>query len=337
MKTAASLLVLILTVSGCQHHTSTYMPGVPTPPPAYPKAVPTPIDPALQSGARAEIQTDLRSSDEVIRAHALETIKDLRLSDLDPQVIAALQDRSRLVRKAAAMVIGELQIKAAADRLPELLQADGGSDDPVGVEQERMAGIFALHRLGDTQYSHEFEKTAFDARAHIRGETAFILGLIGDKSAIPILLEMLKKDKEPNVKLQAGEALWRMGDEHGEDALLAGTVSSYASDQMLSALALAEPRNTVVLGHIEGLFSSDYIEVRLVAARAAGMLGSDEGYGVALQGADSVDPRQRTLAAMAFGAIGRADAQSHLGKLLKDTDPDARLAAAGALISIAKK
>jgi HEAT repeat protein len=299
--------------------------------------VATPIDPALQKSARAEIESALHSSDEIIRAHALETVKDVRLTDADQEVIAMLRDRSLLVRKSAAMVVGELQLKAAADRLPELMQTEGNTDDPVSAQQERMAAIYALHRLGNTTFSHEFEQTAFDARPHIRGETAFILGLLGEKSAIPILITMMEKDKDPNVKLQVGEALWRMGDERGEDALLAGTISSYASDQMLSLLALAEPRNTVVLGHVEGLFSSDYLEVRLACARAAGMLGSDEGYGVAMQGEKSPDPRQRTLAALAYGAIGRPDAQPRVAKLLKDSDPDVRLAAANALMQIAEK
>jgi HEAT repeat protein len=103
-------------------------------------------------------------------------------------------------------------------------------------------------------------------------------------------------------------------------------------------LALAEPRDTRVLGNVESqLANDDYPEVGLVAARAAGMLGSDDGYGVALKGAKSVDPRQRFLAAMAFGDIGRADAQPILAKLLEDTDPDVRLASAEALLLIGKK
>jgi HEAT repeat protein len=337
MKYSAILVTCItaFTLLGCEGK-ATHMPGMPTPPPPYPKAVSMPIDPALQKQARAEIQSAIHSNDPIIRVHAMETIKDLRLTDADQDVIAALRDRSMLVRSAAAMTVGELQIKAAADQLPELLQADPDTGNAISVEMERLAAIFAMHRLGNTKYSHEFEKTAFDPEPHIRGQTAFILGLIGDKSAIPILIAILQKDKDPNVKLQAGEALWRMGDERGEDALLSGTVSSYASDKMLALLGLAEPRNTIVLGHIEGLFCDDYLEVRLVAARAAGMLGSDEGYGVALNGVKNAAPIDRSLAAMAFGAIGRTDAQPTLAKLLKDSDADVRLAAAGALMQIAK-
>jgi HEAT repeat protein len=62
------------------------------------------------------------------------------------------------------------------------------------------------------------------------------------------------------------------------------------------------------------------------------MLGSDAGYGVALNGAKSKDPRQRMLAALAFGAIGRTDAQDELAQLLRDPDHDVRIAAATSLL-----
>jgi HEAT repeat protein len=83
--------------------------------------------------------------------------------------------------------------------------------------------------------------------------------------------------------------------------------------------------------------TDDYLEVSLVAARAAGMLGSDDGYGVVLLGAKSSDRIQRVLAGMAFGAIGRSDSQPMLRKLLGDSDADVRLVAAGAILQIGKR
>jgi HEAT repeat protein len=92
-----------------------------------------------------------------------------------------------------------------------------------------------------------------------------------------------------------------------------------------------------VLGNVEGLLRGDYLEVSLVAARAAGMLGSDDGYGLALESVKSANLGQRVLAGMALASIGRSDAQPALRKLLSDNDPDARLVAAGAILAIAKK
>jgi HEAT repeat protein len=192
-----------------------------------------------------------------------------------------------------------------------------------------------LHRLGDTSHSHELEKAALAADPRLRGDTALVLGMLGEKSAIPILRSMLK-DNDPKVRLQAAEALWRMGDALGSDGLVAATLSSNPDDRMIALLGLAEPRDTQVLGNVEGLLTDDYVEVGLVAARAAGMLGSDDGYGLALQNVGSPNVARRVFAGMALGAIGRSDAQPALRKLLGDTDPDARLVAAGAILTIGK-
>jgi len=337
-------LLLAFALVGCQPNKKpTDKPGVPpgppNPPPKYPRSVPTPIDPALQTAARAEIKTALHSPDKLIRAHAIETLAEQHMTDWSQQIIDALNDPSSLVRKSAALAAGQLQIKAAADHLSPLLDAEGATD-PQGATnaaQERIAAIFALHRLGDTSHSHELEKTAFDTRWQVRGDTAIVLGLIGDRSAIPLLHQMLSTDIDVNVRLQAAEALWRMGDEIGQQALVQATVSGYASDVMIAILALAQPHDTRMLEYIVGLFSNDFPEVRLMCARTSGMLGSDIGYGVVLENVNSVDPRDRALAAMAFGSIGRSDSQKLLAKLLKDPDPDVRLAAAGALISVARR
>jgi HEAT repeat protein len=64
------------------------------------------------------------------------------------------------------------------------------------------------------------------------------------------------------------------------------------------------------------------------------MLGSDEAYSAVIEATRSPDARQRYLAAMALGAIGRADAQSALAPLFKDADPDVRLAAASAVLQL---
>jgi HEAT repeat protein len=91
-----------------------------------------------------------------------------------------------------------------------------------------------------------------------------------------------------------------------------------------------------VLEHLRGKLISDWAEIGLVAARAMGELGSDEGYGVAVSGARSADPRQKSLAALAFGAIGRADAQTYLAPLLRDPSPGVRLASATGILQLGR-
>jgi HEAT repeat protein len=204
-------------------------------------------------------------------------------------------------------------------------------------DEDPLMGIavrFALHRMGNTTYSKDLEKSARDPQWQVRATTAIALGLMEEPTAARVLLPMLH-DAEAPVRLQAAEALWRLGNANGLRALVAGVSSAYADDQMVSILALAGPKDRRVLGHVRGALTDDHTEVGLVAARAVGMCGSDEGYVIAVDGTKSKDPRQRSLAALALGAIGRSDAQSYLGNLLKDKDaPDVRLSAAQALLQL---
>jgi HEAT repeat protein len=183
--------------------------------------------------------------------------------------------------------------------------------------------------------SHDLEHMATDSNPLVKGNTAMVLGLLGDKSALPIL-RVLRVDREPAVRQNAAEAMWRLGDEEGMEDLIGLTLSRFPDDQAFGYLGLAAPRNTRIKPHVRTGLAGDqsWPEVSLVAARAMGMLGSDAGYVVAEKGAESSDLRQRVLAARAFGAIGRSDAQDILRKLLADADPDVRIAAATAILQL---
>jgi len=192
---------------------------------------------------------------------------------------------------------------------------------------------FALHRLGDLRHSRDLEKSALDERPDVRGDTAMVLGLLEEPSALRVL-RVMSRDPNPVVRMQVAEAMWRLGDERALATLVAGTVSKFPDDQMVCVLALAAPRDQRVIHHVRGKLSDEYDEIALVAARAMGELDSDEGYGVAVRGARSNDPRKKVLAAMAFGAIGRSDAQPILAQLLQDPNSAVRLAAATALLQL---
>jgi HEAT repeat protein len=327
-------LVLLPLLAGCGGKGGKKQGKRPLPPPLppVPERQDMPVDPALQAMAKQEIMTAAGKNDRLIRAHAIEAMKDGIGEPAADAILKALNDDDALVRFAACLAAGELRLAKAREQALVL------SDDRDSTV--RIGARFLLHRLGDYRqsqdlgaYSKNFDPPA-EYSASIRGNTALVLGLLGEPSARKILYPMLK-DRDPTVRMQASEALWRLGDTEGRDNLIASTVSGYPDDQMIAVLALASTRDDRIKGHVQGaLRSSPYDEVRLVAARAMGMLGSDEGYGVALKGAKSTDPRQRHLAALAFGAIGRTDAQPTLTPLLKDPNEDVRLAAATAILQL---
>lgn len=305
----------------------THMPPPVAPPPAAPAARATPINADLAVSAQKELTAALKSSDPLMRMHALEVVRETAPDGQEQAALAALADRDAGVRFAAAMVCGERRIAGAKSRL--LLLA---TDPSVNVQ---VAARFALHRLGDTRLSHDLEKTARDPSQFVRRDTALVLGLLDEKSALNIL-RPLRHDLDVGVRQQALESMWRLGDESALEEIVALTVSRYPDDQMFGLLALAAPRLQRVRGHVRAKLTADYPQIALVAARAMGMLGSDDGYTVAINGAKSKDPEERFHAARALGAIGRTDAQPTLGRLLEDGDPHVRLVAAASLLQLGR-
>ncbi|MGH7214565.1 MAG: HEAT repeat domain-containing protein, partial [Tepidisphaeraceae bacterium] len=234
---------------------------------------------------------------------------------------------------ASAMSAGDLRLAEAKPRLLKMLD-DASPHVRIGVR-------YALHKLGDTRFTRDLEKTAVDADPRVRANTVLALGRLGEPTALRILRQM-SHDKDAVVRIQVAAARWRLGDEDALRSLVAFTLSGYADDQIIALLGLAGPRDRRSIQHIRQALVSEYPEVALVAARAMGMLPpnlregrySDEGYGVAMKYIHSDDARQRSLAALALGEIGRPDAQPVLAELLRDPDADTRVAAATAILEL---
>jgi HEAT repeat protein len=312
--------LLLLWVGGCGHARPVAVTAPPVPPLRQ-----VPLDPNLATAARTELANEIASPSAETKAHAIEAARLADSREHAADILRGLSDPQAVVRFAAAIAAGELRLEEA--RQPLLSIAEDSS------ENVRVAVRFALHRLGDTHLSHELEHMARDVDPRVRGNTAMVLGMLGEPSAIRIL-RLMRLDPNAAVRQQASEAMWRLHDQTGLEDLIALSESKFPDDEMIGLISLAEPRDTRVRQHVRNALVAEWPEVALVAARAMGMLGSDEGYGVAQQGARSTDPRQRQLAAFAFGAIGRADAQNDLRKLLSDSNPDVRLAAATAVLQL---
>jgi HEAT repeat protein len=229
------------------------------------------------------------------------------------------------VRFAAAMAAGELRLEQARAGGTRLL-----NDKETHVQ---IAAIFALHRLGDVRYSSGLVEALRSPLPEVRANAAFALGRLGEKSALKILHPLLR-DPTVDVRVQVAEAIWRLGGEEGVQFLIAAGMNRYPEYQMVALMALAGARDGRVTQHVRVCLDSEVPDVRLVAARAMGMLGSDEGLRIALDGTSASNTRQRYLAALALGAIGKPEGQEALARLLRDSDPDIRVAAATGILQI---
>jgi len=294
-------------------------------PPQVPVAKATTLDESLRDAARQQILSSFRSNDTIMRCQAIEAAQNGMGPEAAGLVITALDDSAELVRFAGSMAAGTLRLEMARPKLAAM--AD--DTDP----NVRVAVRYALHRLGDTSRSHDLEQYSVSPDVIVRRNTAMVLGLLGEKSAVRLLWPM-QKDVDSAVRLGVAESMWRLGEEQGLKECVAACVSQFPDDQILGSLALAAPKDVRVRPYLRGKLTTPYEEVNLAAARALGVIGEDDGYGVAQKGAKSNDPRQRALAALAFGAIGRADAQSMLAGLLKDGDEAVRIAAAMAVLQL---
>jgi HEAT repeat protein len=284
------------------------------------------LDPALRDEAVRELESEADSDNSDLRSNAVEALQETDPVDAAPVALAALNDPDPGVRFAACMAVGELHLAQAHDQLLKMKN----SNEPMTVQ----VGIrFALHKIGDRRFSHDLEWMSRTTDPEVRGKTALALGLLDEKSAVVLLMPM-RRDEAEAVRLQASSSLWMLGNEDGLDDLLGAAVSGYPDDLILSTLALAKPRNPRVIQHVRANLVTDYPEVELAAARAMGMLGSDEGYTIAMKGASSSDRFQRSLAGLALGAIGRPDAQPTLENLLDDPEPTVRLSAATGVLQL---
>lgn len=318
-------LLLGLALGGCAAKPDTKVPIPPPPVQPAPKYSPETLDPDLRTKARDELVAEANAADPFLRSNAIEALSDVDSAAAAPIVLKRLSDPADNVRFAAAMAAGTINLVDAYRPLLAMVD-DRNPQVEVGVR-------FALHRLGDTRLSHELERFAASPDPHVRATTAMVLGLLRNPSATPILMKLLS-DRIPSVRIQAAEALWRLGNEQGLKDLAAYAISAYPDDQMIALPAIAETGDQRCIQQVRGELDNDFVEVSLAAARALGMLGSDEGWNVAVPAAHSKDPRQRSLAALAMGAIGRSDLQQYLKDLLKDPEAGVRISAAMAILQL---
>src|SRR5690242_6503467 len=114
---AAAVLMGMAGCAAANGREPTHMPPPSVQPPAAPAARATPIYTDLAASAQRELAAAMKSSDPLMRIHALEVIRETAPQGQDEAALAALADRDAGVRFAAAMVCGERRIAAAKPRL----------------------------------------------------------------------------------------------------------------------------------------------------------------------------------------------------------------------------
>lgn len=276
------------------------------------------------------------------RANAIEALQ-VSPGRLYPLLDNALADPNVAVRTIAAMTVGRARIEAAANKVRPLLSDSAG--------QSRAAAMFALKRCGENVDLTPMAALLGDPDLRVRAHAAFLLGELGEASAIGLLRDAARrspgKASGSQIRisdLQIAEARIKLGDEGPLQEVRAALFPAKPEDLEATALACqivgqvkdqASVNRLIVLTAAQD-DSKQFMpgEIRLGAAAALARMGQRQGSYIADQyRTNSRDPL-RAQAAFVYGETGLVENLPVLEQMTSDSSPQVRVAAAAAIVKI---
>lgn len=285
----------------------------------------------LRAQAVNEVVAAARSNSGLLRTHAAEAAQFLG-TRAAPVLQLALEDDLTPVRFAALATIGRARIASLASEGHRFLGHPDGS--------VRAAAIFALHENGlPVDLSPLSALLASDDPA-VRGNTVMLIGWMGDKSAVPMLRDMVKTatgranpTRDAIVRLQFAEAMAQLGDEEAMVPVRANAYSKMGEVRVLALTIMGEIGDYKMQPAVAAMLNEkEPVELRLAAATALARMEDMDGQLTLLKGAAHADPLVRAQAASGLGYLSTEAARQALAFMLSDQDATVRLAAATGLL-----
>jgi HEAT repeat protein len=183
----------------------------------------------------ARIQPLLSNPDPLVRESALRIAGYFGYSDCVEQVLQCCRDESEIVRRAA---IESLAFFDDARVVPSLVEALDRQQPPA----VRAAAAAALARADHDVAANALIHALRDPDAWVRYVTLRSLGSTGDRGVVPAVLETLRTDPAPHVRLAAIDVIGRLGTAEAWDVL---EPLARSSDSDIGGAAI------VALGHLE--------------------------------------------------------------------------------------
>lgn len=342
----AMLAGLLLMPTGCvtqqpaATRASAQKDGTPATAPAGEQFRTTVARSALRERAISELLDLAASNDPQVRANTLEAMLPAR-SRLVAPVAAGLADENEGVRAVSAVVAG----RAGLRELEPALQGRLTDSSPY----VRAGAIFAMRKLGiGTDPTPLGGLLLGQPDLRVRAHAAYLLGELGDKSALPMLQQALHSklttssaQEERLLGLQIAEAMVKLGDESRIEGIRAALYPAYPDEFEVAALAVQ------ILGRLGDRSSIGALinlaeyhqggrgmppEIRLAVADAVARMGRREGWFIADAYLNDKDPLRRALAAQVLGQTRRPQDLETLSHMLDDPSPAVRVAASGAVL-----
>jgi HEAT repeat protein len=280
-----------------------------------------------------------------LRANAIEGLLPMP-GRLEPILRAAFTDKSIGIRSVAAMAMGKARVKSLVDAVSPLT-----ADESPLVQA---AAAFALARNGAPADLNVLAVMLTGNDARHRALAAYILGELGNKSAIPMLVAAASSQTtskgngvtEKLMHLQIAEALVKLGKSEAIDEVRAALYPAQPEDVEATILAvqiIGQVRDNDSRPQLHNLIAEGYkssnpmpVEVRLAAGAALARLGAERPLAAvfAAQYLTSPTAAMRAQAAAVLGETRDTRQLALLAPLLADTDEQVRVSAAAAIIKI---
>jgi HEAT repeat protein len=293
----------------------------------------------MQAEAGVIIQQALSNANPQVRASTIEIVASIPKTSgrrFMPDVQRLLADEYVPVRFAAAVAIGDTVYRPAKNDVLGLLK-----DDDQNV---RIAANYAASKLIPAATTEALRAGLNSTDLSVRANAAFLLGKTGNLGNLPLLYEAIKDEtSDDRVRLNAAEAIARLGDNKIYQRLWAMLISAYADDRVFGIRAMGALNTAQARDALLTMLKDDLIEVRLVAAEQLGGMKDITGEKTVLEALARVNSssgqaqdkeelaRVQTLCARAIGQIKTPALKKFLPELLKNEAAPVRLAAAGAV------
>lgn len=326
------------------------------------QAVPTLSE--LREDAIRIVQVMARDQDPFLRANAIEAMQSVPDRAL-PVAQLGLDDEHPAVRFTALVTIGKMRLRELG---PAAVRALDDPDDSV-----RAAAMFAARRCGQEVDISELADMLASPNPSVRGNVVMLLGMMGDPSALP-MIEAMAQVPMPNqrvdnlrrtiVRVQFAEAQVLLGDPEAISPLRAAAYSEFDEVRVLAVTMLGRLRDasaeTALMAMVQG--RDKPIELKLAAAEAVSHIGGraavkqllDQSEFV-LQTCGSDNPVLRSQAVITAGSLDSARRRVYrelmpsdppaiwrlfedksmvaaMARLMGDAHPQVRLSAAAAVL-----
>lgn len=322
------------------------------PPSSQPRAAPPASGAVLASELRERalgvLTVAADDADPALRANALEGLA-LVPRRSEPIIARALRDPNEGVRAVAAMVVGRAGLTTVSGSLRPLLE-----DRSPYV---RASAIFGMARtVGGADPSPLAAMLLSDPSPRIRSHAVFILGDLGDPSALPMIRESVRltiprasESESKLFQLQAAEAMVKLGDADRLEVILAALFAATQDDLQIAALAaqilgglgyksvINDLKN--LAGEIDNSGRTMPPEIRMAAAGALAELTRtgdrvDVGF-IADEYRAAESPLVRMQAAFVYGQNRGPNDLVKLDAMLSDQSGLVRVSAAAAILKFA--